>query len=1105
MSGLAAIAGVVTRVEGSGSYIKTRYYLPEGTSLTYNILTLNPRTECLIFGAGGSLLQAASATSVLTIGVSITQFGATYSHQSEAIIFQGNQGNAYEVNQGFKVTRGTLNWHSGIIRIQEGAGFGAINFNNGNQAGTLLGRIGPGATLEVMATPSGQVNESCQIQFACAASFVVDGLVVRGYGTTPPTFLISLASTTQYTTPFAFNLQGGGGITAQANGRTTNFANFYGLKSTACPKDFNLFQGSLIRGVNQILGSSTIVVEHNPNTGHPQGYVELRNEVDATFLNLAGASQQGIVVYCRDTNNGKRQTYNLNGVVINNTADKVYLAASDAAGNVKFSGLTGSVLLAAVVRNTAGTVVGLDDVGLNAKDYRSLSGTKGTDDFRFYYWGYGFLPQDSVEILKSDNVAKFLAKTLLADANVTLSEAAAVAKLASSFTVAGNVLTVTTSSTLDDVYDALKAYKTRPVQAQVEYPTIGSQPVTGVGTQLNTAMSIVVNAGVTLTSGVKFKTISCAGVTVLGTITAIAVVGNVTQATPTALTGVSITGTLTYNTATTGQVTFTNSTLGSVANSGAGIVTIKRINSTLTPGTNVVAYLPTTLAFTLNGGRIRVLDHLGVEQYNQTTDGTFELPVSATGTWSYKIAKYGSKAIEGTLAINGTTIALTPAYIPDPVVFDTLANVSAYTALETTQKIYDYYSFHLASATGILLTKTVTLGVALLDLGAYNLTGGSIAVSATTIATGSSTLSGINVTTTGSISGIGPAYPQQLASAAGTTNWLRIAPTTGQVYLDSVNSTYSATASTTLLPASFTSPITIYVTRRGYKKQVVTVPYSTALLATQAFVLIPDTNVLDLVSDLSAANLATSQLIYDAFSQYQASAAGITDTYTPAKSPGAIDFFAKGFSLLGATDLSTSPLQIQSTGLVSDTYYSASTFTQGAATVANSVLIRASNLDSEIVFTPDSLTFYPSQSARDTGATPGQTVTGGVYRFLHGSTVSGVVMSGTVYVRVSVGTLVFFLDVVLVAGANIVDLGVQGQLTALNGKMGALPGLVWSEPLDTSIPAKKLLVTTASALAGKATGGGSETIVLRNLSDTADALTMTVDVNGNRSSVTLAP
>ena len=1000
----------------------------------------------------------------------------------------------------------------------------------------------------------------------------------------------------------------------------------------------------------------------------PGKWISLQKEFTLKTLTAAGTAINGAIAYVRDTNNAGRVNI---PAIPNQLTDNVYLQSTAGAGITPTMALW--VMHAQALSGYQSTPV---------SDYRTKTTVAGADLFDVSVWAYGYTYALLSNVAMKGTGVLALSSNLIADANVTLSEAVAVAKLASSFTVAGNVLTVTASSTLDDIYDALKAYKTRPVQAQVEYPSIGVQPVTAAGDQLTTAMSIVVNAGVTLTSGSKFKGISCAGVTVLGTITAIAIVGNVTQATPTALTGVSITGTLTYNTATTAQFTFTNSTLGTVANSGAGIVTVKRINSTLTPGTNVVVYLPTTLTFTLNGGRIRVLDHLGAEQYNQTTDGTFELPVSATGTWSYKIAKYGCKAIEGTFAINGTNIAITPAYIPDPAVLDTLANVSAYTSLGTTQKIYDYYSFHLASATGILLTKTVTLGVALLDLGAftlansavgitgnvigintatisgvdiltsgnqngitptspqritdsaatltwvnivlnggririlnqlgaeqlnsttdatillpkastgtwtykivkygsqpvfgsfsvdgvfktiapsyipdsavvallavvsaytsldtaqkvydyyslylataagilqtksvnlgialldlgaYNLTAGAIAANATTIATGSASISGVNVATTGSITGIAPAYPQQLASSAGTTNWLRITPTTGQVYRDSVNTTYSATASTTLLPATFTSAITIYVTRRGYKKQVVTVPYSTALLAAQAFTLIPDTNVVDLVSDLSAANLATSQLIYDAFSQYQASAAGIADTYTPAKSPGAIDFSSKGFSLLGATDLSASPLQIKSTGLSADTYYSASSFTQGAATLANSVLIRASNLDSEIVFTPDSITFYPSQSARDTGATPGQTVTGGVYRFLHGSTVSGVLMSGTVYVRVTVGAIVFFSSIALVPGANIMDLGVQGQISALGNRIADVPRLVWSEPIDSTLPAKKVLTTTAAALAGKATGGGTETITLRNLSDTSNAITMTVDTNGNRSAVVLAP
>jgi hypothetical protein len=864
LSGLAGIAGVVTRVEGAGTYVKTRYYLPAATNLTYNNLSWDPRSECLIFGAGGSLLQAATTTSILTIGNQITQFGGTYSHQSEAIIFTGNQGNAYQVVQGFRVLQGTFNWYSGIIRAQEGMGFGATQYDNGGAVGTLKGYIGPYAVLEIMRTPSGQTNESCQLQFACDPSFIVDGMTVRGYGTTPPSYLISLASTTAYTTPFAFNLEGGGGITAQAAGRTTNFANFFGLQSKASPKGFNMFLGSLIRGVNQILGSAVVIVEHNVDPSHPQGYVELRNEVDCTFKNIAGATQQGVVLYCKDTNNGKRQTYNLNGVVINNTADKVYIGTSDASGNVKFAGLANSILLAAVTRNTSGTVVGVDDTGLNAKDYRSITGTKGADDFRFYSWGYGFLPDTSVEILKSDKVAKFLPKTLLPDTAVTLTESQAVAKLASSFTVASNVLTVTASSTLDNLYDAMKAYKTRPVQTQLEFPSIAVQPVTATGDQLTTSMTVTINAGVTLSGGTKFKSLSSGVITLLGSITGFEVVGNVTQSAPTNLSNVSISGTLTYNTSSATAVTFTNVTANTVSNSGVGFVTVKRINSTLTVGTNVVAFAPTSLAFTLGGGRIRVLDNLGVEQFNQASDGAFELPSAATGTWTYTIRKYAQLPIVGAVTIDGTTKAIVAAYIPDTQVVDTEANVTAYTALDSSQQIYDYLSLYGATATGIVFGSVASKGFG----------------------------------------------------------------------------TLTVPAGLTLNPAAV------------------------SIVAISAGVVTTKTN-------------------------------GLSESVT-----------------------------LISTGNI----------VQGAATLSSDVAIRATNLDSEIVYTVDSVTFYPSIGDRNAGTNPGVTTTGGLYRFKLGSTVSSVPLSGVVALRVIAGGVTLFSNLTLSAGKNILDLGVQAQLAALSAK-----------------------------------------------------------------------
>jgi hypothetical protein len=880
LAGLTSVAGVVAVVEGSGGFKKTRYYLPAGINLTYNNITFDPRYECLVFGTGGPLLQAASPTSVLTIGAQITQFSGTYSHLSEAIIFTSNQGNAYQVNQGFKVTQGTLNWYSGIIRAQEGMGFGATQYDNGGAVGTLKGGIYKGAVLEIMQTPSGQSNESCQLQFACDPSFIVDGMTIRGYGTAPPSCLISIASTTVYTTPFSFNLEGGGGITAQAAGRITNFANFFGLQSKASPKGFNLFLGSLIRGVNQILGSAVVIVEHNVDPSHPQGYVELRNEVDCTFKNIPGVVQQGVVFYCKDTNNGKRQTYNLNGVVIDNTADKFYIGTSDATGNVKFAGLTNSILTAAVVRNTAGTVVGVDDTGLNAKDYRSITGTKGADDFRFYSWAYGFLLDTSVEILKSDKVAKFLSKTLLPDTAVTLTEAQAVAKLASSFTIVGSVLTVRASSTLDDLHDAMKAYKTRPVQAQLEYPSIGVQPVVPVGTALTTAMTVVVNAGVVLSGGTKFKSLASAGVTITGVgLSSITITGNVTQAIPTDLANVTITGTLTYATAVVTPVTFTTVTAGTVSNSGAAVIPIKRINSTLTAGTNVTSYVPTTLVFSLSGGRIRVLNNVGVEQFNQTADGTFELPAAATGTWTYRIAKYGQKLIESPLVIDGTTKAITASYIPDTAVFDTEANAADYADLQTTQKIYDYLSYYGTTAVGIVAGSVASKGFG----------------------------------------------------------------------------TLTVPAGLTLNPA--------------------------------------------------AAALVT---------------------------------IASGVVTAKTSGLAESVVVISSGNV-----------TQGTATLSNDVKLRALNLDGEIVYTVDAVKFYPTLADRDAGTNPGATSTGGVYRFRLGAINTGVPLTGTIYLRLTVGAVVFFAQITLIAGQNTLDLGVQSQLTSISQRLLSLPQIEASQVLAT--------------------------------------------------------
>jgi hypothetical protein len=70
----------------------------------------------------------------------------------------------------------------------------------------------------------------------------------------------------------------------------------------------------------------------------------------------------------------------------------------------------------------------------------------------------------------------------------------------------------------------------------------------------------------------------------------VVITGNVSQATPTALTGVTITGNLTFNTNTPITVTFTNCNVtGTISNSGSGLVKVVKAGTTdwLTEGSNV--------------------------------------------------------------------------------------------------------------------------------------------------------------------------------------------------------------------------------------------------------------------------------------------------------------------------------------------------------------------------------------------------------------------------------------------------------------------------------------------------------------------------------------
>ena len=63
--------------------------------------------------------------------------------------------------------------------------------------------------------------------------------------------------------------------------------------------------------------------------------------------------------------------------------------------------------------------------------------------------------------------------------------------------------------------------------------------------------------------------------------------------------------------------------------------------------------------------------------------------------------------------------------------------------------------------------------------------------------------------------------------------------------------------------------------------------------------------------------------------------------------------------------------------------------------------------------------------------------------------------------------------------------------------------LILDDVVDGTYTLRQLVRLMASALAGKVSGGGTATVVFRDVPDTKDRITATVDVNGNRTAVTL--
>ena len=240
----------------------------------------------------------------------------------------------------------------------------------------------------------------------------------------------------------------------------------------------------------------------------------------------------------------------------------------------------------------------------------------------------------------------------------------------------------------------------------------------GTGFLYTSATNTITLNAPSLSAGTNFNTLKTTGTITLSTdiISDIDIDASIIQNTPTNLNGVYMLNnarTFTYNTNSPIEVEYTDCNIYGLKNDGTAIVTVKKIGSTSITeysgdDLEIKTYLPTLINLTLgtpDKGYIALYDNSSIRRYYQNTDGTIVLPASATGTWSYKVARYGYELFSGSFGVNpnvGGIIDINPSYVPDNFITQTSASVvSAYSDLDSTAKIHDYISYIRTTSQGI--------------------------------------------------------------------------------------------------------------------------------------------------------------------------------------------------------------------------------------------------------------------------------------------------------------------------------------------------------------------------------------------------------------------
>jgi hypothetical protein len=397
--------------------------------------------------------------------------------------------------------------------------------------------------------------------------------------------------------------------------------------------------------------------------------------VSVNVIDTLGAGITDAIVYRLDTNNGSRVTY---------TADEHFIQTTA-------SGLASGKILALIGRLPAGAATNSTQYTAFMDCRNAANDQTGNDILR--YVSYEHLLNNRA-INTKGTLTLTLEQTLFDDPSITLDKAGAIAKLASSFTVdpVTKIVTVTANSSFDDLYDSLKAYKATANAVNLATPTLDSLIVAPNGTSLEafTGWSLVVNTGVTLSSGVKFDKVEFDTITLTGT--------------------AEITG---------------------IYQDSTGTSTVLQLN----PPSNDYSLC----IFRADGTTKYFASDVDAGSYY-----VYFTPAEA-GTYFLAAEKYGQRRTEDTLVLNGGNVWYNITDQEDVGITDDFATASAYTTLSTTSQLYDATAVFRLAESGIKLGQLVARDGLYLDFGNNNVKIKDDATNIVSVASGTITYKSIVV------------------------------------------------------------------------------------------------------------------------------------------------------------------------------------------------------------------------------------------------------------------------------------------------------------------------------------------------------------------------